>query len=38
MILDAWCIGKTQRDGAGREEGGGFRRMENTCIPVADSC
>ena len=38
MILDAWgwCTGKTQRDGMGREEGGGFR-MGNTCIPVADS-
>ena len=36
--LDAWgwCTGKTQRDGMGREEGGGFR-MGNTCIPVADS-
>jgi len=37
-ILDAWgwCTGKTQRDGVGREEGGGFR-MGNTCMPVADS-
>ena len=37
-ILDAWgwCNGTTQRDGIGREEGGGFR-MGNTCIPVADS-
>ena len=37
-ILDAWgwCIGTTQRDGVGREEGGGFR-MGNTCMPVADS-
>ena len=26
-----------QRDGTGREEGGGFR-MGNMCIPVADSC
>ena len=36
MILDAWgwCPGTTQRDGMGREEGGGFR-MGNTCIPVA---
>ena len=36
-ILDAWgwCTGMTQRDGMGREEGGGFR-MGNTCIPVAD--
>ena len=27
MILDAWgwCTGMTQRDGMGREEGGGFR-------------
>ena len=38
MILDAWgwCTGTTQRDGVGKEEGGGFR-MGNTCIPVADS-
>ena len=37
-ILDAWgwCTGTTQRDGMGREDGGGFR-MGNTCIPVADS-
>ena len=28
--------GTTQRDGMGREEGGGFR-MGNTCIPVVDS-
>ena len=27
---------RTQREGMGREEGGGFR-MGNTCIPVADS-
>ena len=32
----AWCTETTQRDGMGREEGGGFR-MGNTCIPVADS-
>ena len=32
-----WCTGKTQRDGTGREVGGGFR-MGNTCIPVVDSC
>ena len=39
MILDAWgwCTETTQRDGTGREEGGGFR-MGNTCIPVAESC
>ena len=38
MILDAWgwCTGMTQRDGVGREEGGGFR-MGSTCIPVEDS-
>ena len=37
-IQDAqgWCTGMTQRDGMGREVGGGFR-MGNTCIPVADS-
>ena len=37
-ILDAWgwCTGTTQRDGMGREEGGGFR-MGNTGIPVMDS-
>ena len=38
MILDAWgwCTGTTQREGMGKEEGGGFR-MGNTGIPVADS-
>ena len=38
-IQDAWgwCIGMTQRDGMGREVGGGFR-IGNTCTPVADSC
>ena len=37
-MLDAWgwCTGTNQRDGMGREEGGGFR-MGNTCIPVVDS-
>ena len=37
-ILDAWgwCTGTTQRDGMGREEGGGFR-MGNTGTPVVDS-
>ena len=34
---DTGCSGLVQRDGMGREEGGGFR-MGNTCIPVADSC
>ena len=37
---DTGCLGlvhwDTQRDGMGREEGGGFR-LGNTCIPVADS-
>ena len=33
---NAFKTGTTQRDGMGREEGGGFR-MGNTCIPVADS-
>ena len=39
MTQDAqgWCTGMTQRDGIGREVGGGFR-MENACTPVADSC
>ena len=37
-MLDAWgwCTGRTQREGMGREEGGGFR-MGSTGIPVADS-
>ena len=39
MIPDArgWCTGMTQRDGMGREVGGGFR-MGNMCTPVANSC
>ena len=32
-----WCTGMTQRDGTGREVGGGFR-MGNMCTPMADSC
>ena len=32
-----WCTGMTQRDGMGRDVGGGFR-MGNTCILVVDSC
>ena len=32
-----WCTGMTQRDGVGREAGGGFR-MGNTCKSMADSC
>ena len=37
-MLDAWgwCTGTAQRDGMGREEGGGFG-MGNTFIPVVDS-
>ena len=37
-IQDAWgrCTGMTQRDGMGREVGGGFR-MGNTCMPMVDS-
>ena len=35
--IKKWCTGMTQRDGMGKEEGGGFR-MGNMCIPVADSC
>ena len=39
MIQDAlgWCTGMTQRDGMGREVGGGFR-MGNTCTPLVNSC
>ena len=33
----AWCTGKTQRDGMGREVGGGIG-MGNTCKSMADSC
>ena len=32
-----WCTGMTQRDGMGREVGGGFR-MGNTCKSMADLC
>ena len=32
-----WCTGMTQRDGMGREVGGGSR-MGNTCKSMADSC
>ena len=32
-----WCTGMTQRDGKGREVGGGFR-IGNTCTPMVDSC
>ena len=33
----AWCTGKTQRDGIGREAGGGMG-MGSTCKSMADSC
>ena len=38
MIQDAWgwCTGMTQRDGMGREVGGGLG-MGNMCTAVADS-
>ena len=40
LMHDTGCLGLVhwddQRDGTGREEGGGFR-MGNTCILVADS-
>ena len=32
-----WCTGMTQRDGMGKEVGGGFR-MGNMCTPMLDSC
>ena len=32
-----WCTGKTQRDGMGREAGGGIG-MGKTCKSMADSC
>ena len=37
-VLDVWgwYTGTTQREGTGRDEGGGFR-MGNAGIPVADS-
>ena len=33
----AWCTGKTQRDGLEREAGGGIG-MGNKCNSMADSC
>ena len=33
----AWCTGKTHRDGMGREAGRGIR-MGNTCKSATDSC
>ena len=35
--LGAGVTGMTQRDGMGREVGGGFR-IGNMCTPMADSC
>ena len=32
-----WCTGVTQRDGKGKEVGGGVR-VRNTCTSMADSC
>ena len=39
MVLDAWgwCTGTTQRDGAGREEGGRGVQDGEQVLPVADS-
>ena len=39
LILDSWgwYTETIQRDGTGRQEGGGFR-MGNMYIPAADSC
>ena len=37
VSAQGWCTGKTQKDGIGREVGGGFR-MGNTCKSMADSC
>jgi len=33
----SWCVGTAQRDGMGREVGGGSG-WGDTCTPVADSC
>ena len=37
ISVQAWCTGKTQRYGMGREVGGGLG-MGNTCKSMADSC
>ena len=37
MDREAWCAEMTQKDGIGREVGGGFR-MGNSCTPMMDSC
>ena len=36
-VCSGWCTGMTQRDGMGRDVGGGFR-MWNTYTPMVDSC
>ena len=36
VVAWGWCTETTQREGVGREEGGGFR-MGSTGMPVADS-
>ena len=35
--VQGWCTGASQRDGMGREVGGGIRKG-NTCKSMADSC
>ena len=37
LSVQGWCTGKTQRDGMGREAGGGIG-MGNTRKSMADSC
>ena len=37
VSAQGWCTGKTQRDGMGREVGGGIG-MGSTCKSMADSC
>ena len=37
MGVQGWCTGKTQRDGVGREAGGGIG-VGNTWKSMADSC
>ena len=37
LLLGRKAMTTTQRDGMGREEGGGFR-MGNTCTPMTDPC
>ena len=37
MGAQGWCTGMAQRDGKGREVGGGIK-MGNTCKSMADSC